>query len=191
MMMKVKRILESCKGNSYSNIRDKLILMMLFDLGIRVSELTHLKESDIKENHILIHGKGDKERFLYISPILRKQIIKFKYSKKNRFIQKLSHELDDYFFINQSGKQLSRSRINKIPNEHAEKANVRDEIRVSPHTCRHYFAHAQLRNGLDVYSLSRLMGHYDTSITSEYLRGLNDRDVLVKGVQSSPLTNIK
>lgn len=187
----VRRILESCTGSTYSNIRDKLILMMLFDLGIRVSELTHLKTMDIRENHILIRGKGDKERFLYISPILRKQIIKFKATKKERFKHKLSFELDDYFFINQCGKQLSRSRINKILNEHAEKANIREEIRVSPHTCRHYFAHAQLRNGLDVYSLSRLMGHYDTSITSEYLRGLKDNDVLVKGIQSSPLTNIK
>lgn len=187
----VKAILSSCNGRTYSNIRDKLILMMLFDLGIRVSELTNLKNTSIKDNHILIHGKGDKERALYISPILKKQVIKFNTIKKERFAHKASYELDDFFFINQSGKQLSRSRINKILNEHAENSNIRSEIRVSPHTCRHYFAHAQLRNGIDVYSLSRLMGHYDTSITSEYLRGLDDESVLVKGIQSSPLSNIK
>lgn len=164
--------------------------MMLFDLGIRVSELTHLKNMDIKEGHILIQGKGDKERALYISPILRKQIIKFENAKKKRFSHKSIHEIDDNFFINQSGRQLSRSRINRILNECASKTHIRDEIRVSPHTCRHYFAHAQLRNGIDVYSLSRLMGHYDTSITSEYLRGLNDHDVLLKGIQSSPLINM-
>lgn len=44
----VRRILESCTGSTYSNIRDKLILMMLFDLGIRVSELTHLKTMNIR-----------------------------------------------------------------------------------------------------------------------------------------------
>lgn len=187
----VRRMIDSCRGSTYSNIRDKLILMMLFDLGIRVSELTHLKSANVKEGHILIKGKGDKERFLYVSPILKRQIMKFNRTKKKRFLHKKTHDMEEYFFLNQSGQQLSRSRINKILNEHAEIAGVREEIRVSPHTCRHYFAHAQLRNGIDVYSLSRLMGHYDTSITSDYLKGLQDNDVLQKGMQSSPLTNLK
>ncbi|WP_326717323.1 tyrosine-type recombinase/integrase [Vagococcus jeotgali] len=186
----VKKILDSCNGNTYSNIRDKLILMMLFDLGIRVSELTNLRPKNVKESHILIKGKGDKERFLYVSPILKRQIMKFNNAKKQRFSHKKEYELEEYFFLNQCGKQLSRSRINKILNEHAKIANVREEIRVSPHTCRHYFAHAQLRNGIDVYSLSRLMGHYDTSITSDDLRGLQDNSVLEKGIQSSPLSNL-
>ena len=186
----VKRILGSCNGNTYSNIRDKLILMMLFDLGIRVSELTNLTAKNVKDSHILIRGKGDKERFLYVSPILKRQIMKFNNAKKLRFSNKKEYELEEYFFLNQSGEQLSRSRINKILKEHTKTANVREEIRVSPHTCRHYFAHAQLRNGIDVYSLSRLMGHYDTSITSDYLRGLQDDAVLEKGIQSSPLSNL-
>nr|WP_244951076.1 site-specific integrase [Rummeliibacillus suwonensis] len=56
--------------------------------------------------------------------------------------------------------------------EHGRNVGVRKEIRCSPHDCRHYFAQKQLRNGIDVYSLSRLVGHYDTQITSEYLRFL-------------------
>lgn len=187
----VKRIIESCTGNTYSNIRDKLIIMMLFDLGIRISELTHLKPINIKDTHILIKGIRDKERFLYVSSILKRQIMKFNRTKNKRFSHKKLHEIEDYFFLNQSGEQLSRSRINKILNEHAKIVGVREEIRVSPHNCHHYFAHAQLRNGIDVYSLSRLMGHYDTSVTSDYLRGLQDDTVLEKGIQSSPLSNLK
>ena len=55
---------------------------------------------------------------------------------------------------------------------------VSRDIRVSPHTCRHTFAQMQLKNGLDLYSLSRLMGHSNISITQRYLEGLRDFEVL-------------
>lgn len=113
---KGKRILETYNGNTYSNIRDKLILMMLFDLGIRISELTNLTAKNVKDSHILIKGKGDKERFLYVSPILKRQMIKFNNAKKRRFSHKKQPELEEYFFLNQCGEQLSRSRINKLCN---------------------------------------------------------------------------
>ncbi len=186
----VKRIIACCNGKTYSNIRDRLILMMLFDTGIRVTELISLKPSDIRSNGILIHGKGSKERVIYISPALKRQMKKYEIAKKERFKHKDTVEIAEYYFINQSAEQLSRSRINKILNLYAAKARVREEVRVSPHTCRHYFAHSQLRNGLDVYSLSRLMGHYDTSITTEYLRGVEDEMIIRKGIQTSPLMNL-
>ena len=72
-----------------------------------------------------------------------------------------------------------------------KEAMVRTEIRCSPHTCRHYFAQAQLRNGLDVYSLSRLLGHEDISITKRYLQGLNDRNIVERSIKTSPLMNLK
>lgn len=85
---------------------------------------------------------------------------------------------------------MSRSRINSVLNEHADLANVRKSIRVSSHTCRRYFAHAQLRNGQNVYNLSRLMGHYDTRISTEYLRGITDEDVVESGIKTSTLSNL-
>ena len=72
-----------------------------------------------------------------------------------------------------------------------KEAMVRTEIRCSPHICRHYFAQAQLRNGLDVYSLSRLLGHEDISITKRYLQGLNDRNIVERSIKTSPLMNLK
>ena len=72
----------------------------------------------------------------------------------------------------------------------ATTANVRDNIRSSPHTCRHYFAQCQLRNGIDVYSLSRLMGHNNIKITQRYLSSLNDSDIVEKSVKTSPLMRI-
>ena len=72
-----------------------------------------------------------------------------------------------------------------------KEAKVRTEIRCSPHTCRNYFAQAQLKNGLDVYSLSRLLGHEDISITKRYLQGLNDKSIVKRSIKPSPLMNLK
>lgn len=187
----VIRIINDVKEETYSNIRDKLILIMLFDTGIRVSELCDIKEADISMRHILIHGKGSKQRLVYISKTMRKYMRKFEEAKVERFKNKESHEIEDFYFLDQSAKQLHRSRINKILKEHCDNVGVREEVRCSPHDCRHYFAQKQLKNGIDVYSLSKLLGHFDTQETAKYLRGLEQDAILDIGRLHSPLNNIK
>ncbi|MFM9532228.1 tyrosine-type recombinase/integrase [Lysinibacillus sp. FSL K6-0057] len=187
----VKRILRDVKEYTYSNVRDKLILIILFDTGIRVSELCDIKVQDITSKHIVIHGKGSKQRLIYVSRIMRRYMRKYEALKKLRFKNKHPEEIADYYFLDQSAERLSRSRINKILKEHCKNAGVRKEVRCSPHDCRHYFAHKQLRNGTDIYSLSRLMGHYDTQITSNYLRGLEEETILQIGRIKSPLNKVR
>lgn len=187
----VSRIINDIKEETYSNIRDKLILIMLFDTGIRVSELCNIKNCDVARRHILIHGKGSKQRLVYISNIMRKYMRRYEALRAERFRKKEQDEIEEYYFLDQSAVKLSRSRINKILREHCNNAGVRKEVRCSPHDCRHYFAQKQLRNGIDIYSLSRLMGHFDTQITSKYLRGLEQDDILQIGRLHSPLNGLR
>lgn len=187
----VSRVINDLKEETYSNVRDKLILIMLFDTGVRVSELCNIKDVDIARRHILIHGKGSKQRLVYISNIMRKYMRRYEELKQERFKKKLQEDIEDYYFLDQSAVKLSRSRINKILKEHCLNAGIRKEVRCSPHDCRHYFAQKQLRNGIDVYSLSRLMGHFDTQITSKYLRGMEQEDILQIGRLHSPLNGVK
>lgn len=187
----VSRIINDLKEETYSNVRDKLILIMLFDTGIRVSELCNIKNIDVARRHILIHGKGSKQRLVYISNIMRKYMRKYEALKQERFKKRPKDEIEGYYFLDQSAVRLSRSRINKILKEHCNNAGVRREVRCSPHDCRHYFAQKQLRNGIDIYSLSRLMGHFDTQVTSKYLRGLEQEDILQIGRLHSPLNGLK
>ncbi|MGG0411176.1 tyrosine-type recombinase/integrase [Peribacillus simplex] len=187
----VRRIINDVQEETYSNIRDKLILIMLFDTGIRVSELCGIKNKDIAARNILIHGKGSKQRLVYISKTMRKYMRKFEEAKQERFKHKKPEEVEDYYFLDQYAMQLHRSRINKILKEHCNNVGVREEIRCSPHNCRHYFAQKQLRNGIDVYSLSRLLGHFDTQMTAKYLRGLEQDSILEIGRLHSPLNDTK
>ena len=184
----VSRMLKVYKFNSYISARNACIMAMLFDTGIRNSELCHIKTIDIKSNAILIFGKGNKERFVPITPSLAK--IMLKYEQKRSIFVKERYE-HQYYFLSQKGKLLTPEAIERVVKTCGHEANIRKDIRCSPHTCRHYYAQAQLRNGLDVYSVSRLLGHDDIGITKRYLQSLEDADVLSRAVKSSPLMNIK
>ncbi|MDQ6468029.1 tyrosine-type recombinase/integrase [Exiguobacterium acetylicum] len=187
----VKRIITDVEEETYSNVRDKLILIMLFDTGVRVSELVGIKDKDISSKTILIHGKGSKQRLVYISKTMRKYMRRYESLKRERFRCKEPDEIEEYYLLDQSATQLHRSSINKILKTHCKNAEVRKEVRCSPHDCRHYFAQKQLRNGIDIYSLSRLMGHFDTQMTSKYLRGLEQDSILEIGRMYSPLNDFK
>ena len=97
----------------------------------------------------------------------------------------------DNYFLSYRNKPLTTEAVERVVRLAGKEAKVSDNIRCSPHTCRHYYAQAQLRNGLDVYSLSRLLGHETVDITKRYLQGLKDREVLELSVKTSPLMNLK
>lgn len=184
----VAKMMKVYKFNSYISARNACIMAMLFDTGIRNSELCHIKLIDIKTNAILIYGKGKKERFVPITPSLAKIMLKYE-QKRSLFVkERYEHQ---YYFLSQKGKLLTPEAIERVVKTCGKEAGIRKEIRCSPHTCRHYYAQAQLRNGLDVYSVSRLLGHDDIGITKRYLQSLEDEDVLNRAVQTSPLMNIK
>ena len=97
----------------------------------------------------------------------------------------------DNYFLSYRNKPLTTEAVERVVRICGKEAKIADNIRCSPHTCRHYYAQAQLRNGLDVYSLSRLLGHENVDITKRYLQGLKDREVLELSIKTSPLMNLK
>lgn len=184
----VKRMISAFKGDYYLSLRNKLILMFFVDLGIRNLELCTLGTLDVRDSVIKIHGKGNKERNLYISPFLKKYIIKYERVKEAYFKDKLM--TDSNFFLSQNGRILTVTAIEVIVKKAGEEANIREHIRCSPHTLRHYYAQKQLRLGLDVYSLSRLLGHESTIITNRYLQSIQDEQILELAKTTSPLMNL-
>jgi integrase/recombinase XerD len=182
----IKEMLNYYKGNDYLSIRNKCIVAMLVDTGIRNFELCTLKVSDLGETTIKILGKGNKERYVYISPMLKKLLIKYERAKDMYF---KNHNLKyDNYFLSYRGKPLTTEGVERVIKLCGE--NITREIRISPHTLRHYFAQSQLQNGLDVYSLSRLLGHENISITKRYLQGLQDENIVDMSVKTSPLMNL-
>ena len=174
--------------HKYINERNKTILIMLIETGIRNLELCNLQTSDIRNNTLRIFGKGNKERYVAITPELFKQMGRYERVKSNYMSDKVA-KCDNYF-VSQSQRPLTIEMIEKIIRKVGELAKVRDEIRCSPHTFRHYFAQTQVKNGLDIFSLSRILGHSNISITHRYLQSMSNDDILQKSILTSPLRNI-
>lgn len=184
----VKRMLNVYPETDYMNMRNKAIMAMLFDTGIRCFELCSLPTDAIKDNYITIYGKGKKERQVGKSPYLSKILMKYDRMKKYYF--EFKNVKFNNYFLSRTGRPLTVEAVERIVKIAGNTAKVENTIRCSPHTCRHWFAQAQLRNGIDVYSLSRLMGHENIKITQRYLEGLRDNQIVDESIKTSPLMNL-
>ena len=95
------------------------------------------------------------------------------------------------YLLSRTGRPLTKEALEHIFNQANQQARVRSNIRCSPHTARHYFAQACLRNGLDLYSVSRLLGHENINITKRYLQSLEDHNIVEMAAKASPLFNLR
>ncbi|MCL6220218.1 site-specific tyrosine recombinase XerD [Zunongwangia pacifica] len=147
--------------------RNRAIIETLYGCGLRVSELTNLKISDLyfDEGFIKVTGKGDKQRFVPISDYNIKYITIYK--DQVRCHQEIKPEASDTLFLNRRGAQLTRAMIFTIIRQLAEKANIRKKI--SPHTFRHSFATHLLENGADLRAIQQMLGHESITTTEIYM----------------------
>lgn len=184
----IKKMINSYNMSSFINARNKLILIMLIETGVRNLELCQMMKVNIGETSIKIIGKGKKERHLPISPILNKHLIK--YNRIREQYLKDDFYGNDNLFLSYTGKPLTVEAVERVVKIAGERANIKREIRISPHTFRHTYAQMMLKNGVDVYSLSRLLGHHDIVITKRYLQSIQDEDIIEKTIRNSPLMNL-
>lgn len=184
----VARMIKVFTYNDYFEARNKAIIGMLCDCGLRSMEIRGLRNVDIKDTTMLVNGKGNKQRTVFISPHLKKILIRYERIKKEHFSDKLVQT--DHYFLSYLGAGLSHLGIYRIIKEAGERAGIENK-RVSPHIFRHYYAVQTLNSGsIDVYSLSRLLGHSDVSTTQRYLNSLTDEQLEIKALSSSPLSNL-
>jgi integrase/recombinase XerD len=147
--------------------RNRAILETLYGCGLRVSELTGIKLSDLyfEEDFIKVTGKGDKQRFVPISRINKKYIDI--YRKEIRVHLNIQDDFQDTLFLNRRGKQLTRAMIFTIVKNLAEKIGLKKNI--SPHTFRHSFATHLLENGADLRAIQQMLGHESITTTEIYM----------------------
>jgi len=147
--------------------RNRAMLETLYSCGLRVSELTNLKISDLffEEGFIKVTGKGDKQRFVPIVESAQKYINIYRNDiRVHQTIQK-GHE--DTLFLNRRGKQLTRAMIFTIIKQLAVTIDLNKSI--SPHTFRHSFATHLLENGADLRTIQLMLGHESITTTEIYM----------------------
>ncbi|MBQ4147574.1 MAG: site-specific tyrosine recombinase XerD [Prevotella sp.] len=145
--------------------RNKAIIEVLFSCGLRVSELTNLKLSNLylDEEYVRVEGKGRKERLV---PISQKAIKELGYWFDDRRLMNIKKGEEDYVFLNRRGTHLTRTMILIMVKKYAEEAGIKKTI--SPHTFRHSFATALLEGGADLRVIQAMLGHESIGTTEIY-----------------------
>lgn len=147
-------------------LRDRAILETLYATGMRVSELTGLRRTDLsaRTGIVRVFGKGSKERLVPIGiPALRWIA---RYSQQCRPSLLRHGCADDALFLNARGNPMTRMAVWKIVQAHARRAGVTGEVH--PHTFRHSFATHLLEGGADLRAVQEMLGHADISTTQIY-----------------------
>ncbi|MGQ1944193.1 site-specific tyrosine recombinase/integron integrase [Ornithobacterium rhinotracheale] len=175
----INKIVENIDLSQKHGERNKAIIEMLYGCGLRVSELTELKISDLyfEEDFIQVLGKGNKKRLVPIAQYTQK--ILTNYLQLVRSHQTIQKAYSDHVFINNRGTKLSRVMVFNIIKEAAERAGIKKNI--SPHTFRHSFATHLLENGGDLRSIQLMLGHESITTTEIYTH--IDRSFLRKNIE--------
>lgn len=147
--------------------RNRAILETLYGCGLRVSELTDLRLSDLffAEGFIKVTGKGSKSRFVPIAEATQKYINL--YREQIRVHQDIQKGHEDTLFLNRRGRKLTRAMIFTIIRQLSEASGLHKKI--SPHTFRHSFATHLLENGADLRAIQQMLGHESITTTEIYV----------------------
>lgn len=153
-------VTESPKG-----MRDKAMLELLYATGIRVSELIHLKYSDVNMKMSYIRcTERNKERIIPFGNTAKQAMAVYLENGRRELMK--DRECDE-LFVNCSGKSMSRQGFWKVLKSYAKEAGI--DVDITPQTLRHSFATHLIQNGADLKSVQEMLGHADISTTQVYL----------------------
>lgn len=157
---------EKTSENIEIELRNKLIINLLLDTGVRVSELVNIKVSDIdiEERIIKVFGKGSKERFVFFTSKTKEILVTYLSKRKEKAIV-------DNLFINYKGEKLTERSVQKIIKLVGEKIG----LDIHPHLLRHTFATDLLNKGADIRMIQELLGHENLDTTQIYTHVSNSR----------------
>ena len=173
----INALIESIDLTQPEGQRNRAILEVLYSCGLRVSELTSLRFTDIffDEGFIKVEGKGNKQRLVPISGTAIKEIKNYLYDRNHIPVKK---GFEDILFLNRRGTALSRVMIFYIIKQQAELAGIKKNI--SPHTFRHSFATHLLEGGAHLLAIQEMLGHEKITTTEIYTH--IDRQFLQKEI---------
>ena len=160
----VNKLLDIEVTDAFSS-RNKAILELMYATGLRISEVISLefKNVDYDECIIRVMGKGSKERIVPVNDYAIKYLKEYIDNYRPELVK---NDINNYIFLNNHGRMLTRQGIFKMIKNYAALKNIKKTI--GPHTLRHTFATHLLENGADLRVIQELLGHSDISTTQIY-----------------------
>ena len=160
-------LFDSVKGEKPLDLRNQALLEVLYGSGIRLSECSNLKlaEIDFDSEVMLIHGKGNKERYAPLGSFAQDALQEY-FEKGRKVLMDKYHKSHDYVFVNHHGEPITPTGIEYVLNQVIKKSSLDSSIH--PHMLRHTFATHLLNNGADMRTVQELLGHANLSTTQIY-----------------------
>ena len=176
----VSKLISTCNQGTFTDVRDKAILLFFLDSGVRAGECMSLNVEDINitTGEVLIRqGKGKKSRYVFIARHARQAV--------RKYLNKRSDEYPALWITHPSvdTRRLTYSGLRSMIKRRATKANVEPP---SLHDFRRAFALAMLRNGTDIFTLAKLMGHKGITVLQRYLNETRE-DTEIAHRRASPV----
>lgn len=157
----VKAIMEM-NEDSFYDLRDKVLWILMYSSGIRISEALSLKIDDIKNKTVLIRGKGNYERMVPITKYATDQLVRY-----IAFSSRVGLKVD-FLFINHDNMRLSQQAASHRFRRWKNKMGFFDKCTL--HSLRHGFASHVLRNGCPLTGIQKILGHKNLSTTTQYIK---------------------
>lgn len=160
----VNDIMNSVDQSKWGGVRDRAILELLYGCGLRVTEVSDMKISNIylQEKFVRVVGKGNKERVVPMGDPATEAVTAYLAVRP----ESADAKSEDILFLNKSGKQLSRISVFNMVKKQAMLAGITKEI--SPHTFRHSFATHLIEGGADLRVVQEMLGHESILTTEIY-----------------------
>ena len=165
-LIEIDKLISAVDLSNKQGERNRAILETLYSCGLRVSELTYLKLSNIyfNEGYLKVIGKGDKERLAPIGGRALKYLTTYINEVRNH--QTIKKGQEDFVFLNNRGAGLTRVMIFLIIQKLAAEIGLKKKI--SPHTFRHSFATHLIEGGADLRAVQEMLGHESITTTEIY-----------------------
>lgn len=154
-------LLDAVPSDTVQGIRDKAILMLFYSTGMRVAELCalHVCDVDFEARKILVHGKGERERFVPLIPAAEAAV--------QQWLQYRPALDNDFLFVSKKKNGISKRAVQALVDKYAKAAGI--EKKISPHKLRHTCATHLLHSGVNLPVIADLLGHQDLRTTRIYL----------------------
>ncbi len=162
----ISQLLE-LEGADFTTLRDRLILELLYSTGCRISELVmiDLDDIDFKRGRILVHGKGRKDRFVFVGAAAGEVLSAFLPCRRERLVR-LGIRDEKALIVNANGQRITQRGVAGIIQKRIMEKGIAKKV--SPHTFRHTFATHILDRGADIRVVQEMLGHSSLSTTQIY-----------------------
>lgn len=179
----IEDILLLCSGNKFLDLRNRSIVLLFMDTGLRLEELSNIQLKDINfdQETIKVMGKGAKERIVRMGKSTQKAMVKYLLKRDDSYT---------CLWVTEERKPIRRAGIQITVKRLCQRAEITD-AKPGPHTFRHYAAISCLRNGMNVFTLQEMLGHASLEMTRRYTKTLGAEDVIEAHKTASPVDMLK